>query len=130
MRTTHYPTDPFTVRLDPIMVSLDKTEFGIEQRIADTILVHPRWEQIRDHEMQSMVVRLKAGIWTEKAQRVEVRYPSDWWQAVKERFSPAWCKRRWPVRYAVKMICADFLYPSLPQNVPDHIYTLRIYIRE
>jgi hypothetical protein len=29
-----------------------------------------------------------------------VRYPADWWEAVKDRWFPRWAKRRWPVRWA------------------------------
>lgn len=27
------------------------------------------------------------------------RYPATWWDAVKERWFPAWAKRRWPIAY-------------------------------
>jgi hypothetical protein len=30
-----------------------------------------------------------------------VKYPANWWEAVKERFAPAWALKRWPVRYRV-----------------------------
>lgn len=32
-------------------------------------------------------------------ERVEVQWPADWWQHFKERWSPEWALRRWPVRY-------------------------------
>ena len=33
-------------------------------------------------------------------QRITARWPADWWQAVRRRFAPGWCLRRWPVRYS------------------------------
>ncbi len=30
--------------------------------------------------------------------QVDVAFPIDWWQAVKERFFPQWAKARWPVQ--------------------------------
>lgn len=41
----------------------------------------------------------------------EIRYPLDWWQAVKERWFPKLFLRRWPVQYHIWKI--DFLYPEL-----------------
>jgi hypothetical protein len=30
---------------------------------------------------------------------IHKQWPADWWQAVRERWLPAWWLRRWPVRY-------------------------------
>lgn len=30
---------------------------------------------------------------------IERRWPSDWWQAFKERWFPKWWLKRWPVNY-------------------------------
>ena len=38
--------------------------------------------------------------------------PADWWEAVKERWVPAWAKRRWPVKkraWIVRTFCAHLL---------------------
>ena len=31
--------------------------------------------------------------------KVDVRWPADWWQAVRERWAPKWWLKRHPVRY-------------------------------
>jgi hypothetical protein len=48
----------------------------------------------------------------------EIKYPRDWWQAVKERWLPDWLRRRFPVVYVrvnIKAIYQNFR-PSLPNE--------------
>lgn len=57
-----------------------------------------------------------------------VRHPDGWVQAVKERFLPAWLKKRFPVRYKVytfKEIDPGFKY-IVPKN-PTHIWIKTSY---
>ncbi len=49
-----------------------------------------------------------------------VKYPADWWQAVKERFAPAWALRHWPVAYTVwepSVIYPDIALPDLAHYI-------------
>lgn len=48
---------------------------------------------------------------------VEIKYPSDWLQAVKERFAPKWYLKRYPVKYKVFTFSADLLYPELHKKI-------------
>jgi len=47
----------------------------------------------------------------------EAKYPADWWQALKDRWFPAWLKQRYPVR--MKQIIADHIFAELepPEQV-------------
>lgn len=45
------------------------------------------------------------------------RYPADWWQALKERWSPEWLKRKTPVKWTE--VIAMHKYPEL--SVPDSV---------
>ena len=60
---------------------------------------------------------------------VEVRYPADWWQAVKQRWFPAWALRRWPVveihkRWKAVSMLPDFPLPeTMRRRIP--IWTLQ-----
>ena len=45
------------------------------------------------------------------------KYPSDWWQALKERWFKPWMLRRWPVRYTE--VLAVHKFPEL--NPPDEV---------
>jgi hypothetical protein len=59
--------------------------------------------------MELMVSQLVTFIAGERVK--EIRYPLDWWQAVKERFLPKWLLKRYPVKYHTWKI--DFLYPEI-----------------
>ena len=51
-----------------------------------------------------------------------VTYPADWWQAVKQRFAPAWFLARWPVELAVWE--PFVIYPEI--KLPDHRHYVQI----
>jgi len=63
-------------------------------------------------------IRVVQEVFGREVQRQECEWPRDWWQAFKERWYPAWAKRRWPVEYERFVITARELYPdiSLPPN--------------
>lgn len=48
----------------------------------------------------------------------EQRWPADWWEALKQRFAPAWFVQRWPVREAVFAVDAWRLWQNTPA-MPD-----------
>lgn len=60
-----------------------------------------------------IVARIVQQVWGREVQRQECRWPADWWQAFKERWLPAWAKRRWPVRYHIETMVARELYPQV-----------------
>jgi len=43
-----------------------------------------------------------------------VRYPADWWEALKARFAPRWALTRWPVRYTSITLDACAIWPKFP----------------
>jgi len=48
-----------------------------------------------------------------------IKYPCDWFQAIKERWFPLWLLKRWPVIYTVCDITAKVLYPEFRLAVPE-----------
>lgn len=48
----------------------------------------------------------------------EIRYPLDWWQAIKERWFPKFALKWWPVRWHTFKI--DFLYPEIEMRGDFH----------
>ena len=46
-----------------------------------------------------LVGKMSSYVWGMNERRLKSRWPTDWKQAVKLRFAPAWFRRRWPVRY-------------------------------
>ena len=53
------------------------------------------------------------------SQVVSIEFPASWWQHLKEHF-PAWCRRRWPVRYGQREATVYFTrYDAYPlANIP------------
>lgn len=64
-------------------------------------------------------LELKAYVATMHTPEHAVCYPATWWDAFKERWYPAWAKRRWGVRMARVAVSFDVLYPELATN-KDH----------
>ena len=46
-------------------------------------------------------------------ERIECRWPADWWEAVKQRWFPKWMLKRWPVQEEVRRLTARELYPKV-----------------
>lgn len=59
-----------------------------------------RWETTI---IQNMAMTWEAEYAKAFLQRIQLKashkWPRDWWEAVKERWAPAWFKERWPVQY-------------------------------
>ena len=59
----------------------------------------------------------------EKTHIFQVRYPENWWEAVKERFLPEWYKNGHPINYKTIMEEVRFtayqLYPMFPDFMPE-----------
>ena len=52
-------------------------------------------------------------------ERLQRRWPADWWQALRERWFPKWWLRRYPVRYEeIDVQLFERVCPHV--NVPDH----------
>ena len=67
----------------------------------------------------SLCFMLRQKIWGKKVEEVNIQYPRDWWQAVKERFAPKWLKRRWPIEYSLTKIDITAFYPKLAFSALD-----------
>lgn len=67
-----------------------------------------------DHFCQAFVLTLRTKILGRPLGVIS--YPSDWWQAFKDRWFPGWMKRRWPVERTSHEV--RDLYPSMP--IPPH----------
>lgn len=65
-------------------------------------------------------------------ERADVSYPSDWWQAFRERWLPAWWLRRHPVRVTTRSLAvrgeARALFPEV-WPLERHKVALYVYDR-
>ena len=85
------------------------------------VMVLPNFElqEFRNHNLQQII----RGIYRCLCQEVLMEtYPSDWWQAFKERWFPPWLLSRYPVRYTD--IIAEHRFPemAIPKLGREKIY--------
>lgn len=59
-----------------------------------------------------MVMRLSAHIYGRWEPEDVHEYPSDWWQAFKERWFPEWALKRWPVETTIVTAKRGIIYPQ------------------
>lgn len=74
-------------------VSFDRISIATEHSLADVLLRQGEMRQFRDEIERLTVFRFVSYLY---ARTVET-WPATWWDAFKDRWFPAWAKRRWPV---------------------------------
>jgi hypothetical protein len=90
----------------------------VQQRISRRELARAyHVDAILDSVSDHMVLTLRAELASDSIQDVTIRYPSDWWQALRARWFPASWLRRYPVcetvhHYEAKRVFPDFVYPK------------------
>lgn len=107
-------------------VILEKTRFCIQQEMNKRRLGIANLEVDVSPHLERLVFRLTAMLLNgPKKERIDIeeRYPADWWQAVKERWFPAWAIKRWPVNYKVisvhkEMVTRMCPHIATPENRP------------
>lgn len=76
---------------------------------------------------EELVLTLTRSMAKEDLGFVEVSYPKDWIQAVKERFAPNWLKEITPVEYEVKRVGAEAFYDNIALR--HHEHRLKVFIQ-
>lgn len=76
-----------------------------------------RFNEIRDEVARRMILQFHAQVASRKFAVKTVRYPADWWQALKERWFPRKWQKRWPVKYTEDTLEANAYYPEI--QIPD-----------
>jgi hypothetical protein len=112
-------------------LELERFTFAVQQEVtreARRFAIPARTSSQRDPLTENMVYLMEQDIWGKQLERVEERWPADWWQAVKEHFAPklgrlgAWLLRRYPVRYHTLCVDMKALFPSIPDPGPERLY--------
>ena len=62
-------------------------------------LANAEFKTFAGHCGDVLVGQLRTYVWGMNEKRIAAKWPDGWWQAVKDRFAPAWFLRRWPVRW-------------------------------
>ena len=81
-------------------IVLQKIKLAAVMAIPDGMhdaLANATFRTEHDWMADHLVGKMTTYIWGLNEQRITAIWPRDWWQAVKQRFAPAWFLRRWPV---------------------------------
>lgn len=124
---TDYTEHPDYAAVDASLVVLKKFKRIAYTAISSELAKYfsePCMVDIAEHWLDDIMLRVVQPMWGETLDKIEVRYPADWWEAFKERWLPRWAKKRWPIRYTVKTMTARGVYPKL--SMPDEEH--RVYL--
>ncbi len=107
-----------------VEVELEKTQCILEAIVPQYCLIDQQIEVsvVERWAKEEIAVRIAGYVWGEYMGRETIRYPADWWQELKERWFPAWARRRWPVRYGEEMLNPNIegtKYPEFKPSRPD-----------
>ena len=106
-------------------IQLEKFRVGLNGAIGKEML----GSEIDLRFVYSQVLyEVRGFIWARNFKTVVIKYPLNWWEAVKERWFYDWMLERWPVRYQERIIEATALYPEY--NAPSLLGQCRIMVEE
>ncbi|KKN24102.1 hypothetical protein LCGC14_0898220 [marine sediment metagenome] len=77
-----------------------------------------------DLQLEELVVDVEMRVLGKTVEEVHCEWPTDWWQAVKQRFAPRWFLRRYPVGMTCEVLQAFALYPTIEPGIPGHQHTI------
>ena len=117
---------PAAAKLGWDEVRLEKFKAVVSQNITKRLLLdfadpaYIRWSDAVDFVSNDVYLQVQQNVLGRVAESAEVRYPADWWQAVRARWLPRWWLRRFPVREERRRIVARELYPkaAMPHHDP------------
>lgn len=66
-------------------------------------------------------IRLISYFYENKVEERYVQYPSSWWQAFKEAFTPIWARKYIPVNYTSHYFVNTNVYPSIKLHDKEHL---------
>jgi hypothetical protein len=99
-------------------VQLDLIKMGVQKMFSDTFVQEANVDVVKIAVLDMYQLFVTGKIYGEKSlTEYHVKYPADWWQAVKERFAPAWFAKRYPVVYKEHHITIDAVYPELSKRL-------------
>lgn len=101
-------------------ITLQRERVAVEQRVTRQIIELGRWKDIQSHIDDSLVRRLMYELLTHTDTFMCPKYPSNWWQAVRERWAPTWWLKRYPVVYTTPVATVRAKYPTIYFDNADH----------
>ena len=113
----------------PQQAVFEKLRIGVATALSEHLL-DPQVEFIEDWLTNRAVVQIRGFLWGRTIEQYEIRYPLDWWEAVKERWAPRWFLKQRPVSYTIKRISLKAAWPTLRTLIPEHEPRLVILLND
>lgn len=105
---------------------LEKFKFFVYTKMNDELLETPELEMIAASYSNDITIAAKYTVWGQRiGERVIVKHPIDWKEAIKERFAPGWLLNRYPVRYSETVLDLAVLFPkfrAMETNLGNAVY--------
>ena len=97
-------------------IELQKLKYAIIASVPEAIITDVRLIDHFDFISNEVVAQVIGIIWSQQLE--EIKYPRDWWQAIKDRWFPNWLKERYPVIYTIVDVKAKYpKYKLMPEEV-------------
>lgn len=78
-------------------------------------------EAYLDSCTQDMVLRMERYLYGTKLSDFTVKHPADWFEALKERWFPAWLLKRYPVLYTHHRVEQHAVFPDWVAPAQDRL---------
>lgn len=100
-------------------VLLKRLDFWIKREIPKHMIDDVQFPRdIAEDVAHNLIVQIKAAVATESLEPIEIKYPENWIEAVKERWLPKRLKKKFPVKYKSEKVGADVFYPNI--SLPEY----------
>lgn len=117
-------------------ITLERFKFGVINYVSAELLKQFAGPSQGDFACEAaatevgaaVVFRFKQYIFGRQAEMLTISYPADWWQALRQRWLPAWWLCRWPVRMVTHTVDVKALYPGFA--LPPHQHIMHLEHRE
>ncbi len=107
--------------------TLERLQLNSATMVDMAFLQSAEIETVLEDVADRFVLQLRAHIWGEHVDTVELKHPADWWQAFRERWFPKRWLKKHPVQYTRKVVDLRAVYPGFVPAVPDQDYRLTMY---
>lgn len=95
-------------------INLDLKRFRREFLFDEKWVDRAYYKEIKHDALDALILSLSADIYgRDHPERFLVRYPANWWEALKERFGPSWFLYRHPVKFTEVSASVQELYPEI-----------------
>lgn len=97
-------------------VNLKRFAFNIQHKVSKALMLDTSVD-VSDFYAETFTVNLRVYLYGIDHKGVEIKYPRDWVEALKERWLPEWLKKRYPVKYTVRKINFREIYPKIQPKI-------------